>query len=192
MNTFSSLFKNKALLIKGVGALVILAIVIAIGFVAQANGYLQDLAAQGGYISVFVLALLNGFNIFVPFVTTSFVPTWTAAGLSFPILIVLITIGMTLADSISFLFGKLGRAVLSHAQGRVLNRLSAWRDRNTKWPLVATFFWVSFIPFPNEVIAIPMGLLKYKARHFIPVMFVGNICFNVLTAIGFLNIVAFL
>jgi len=184
--------RNFPVLIKGVGAVLVLSVVIAIGFLAQSNGYLQELAARGGYMSVFILALVNGFNVFVPFVTTSFVPTWTAAGLSFPILIFLITAGMTIADSIAFTLGRFGRAVLSQSQGKVLTRLSAWRDKNTKWPLVATFFWVSFVPFPNEVIAIPMGLLKYKARHFIPVMFAGNICFNVLTAFGFLNIIAFL
>lgn len=184
--------KEQSMIAKGIGAVFILATVIYVGFLAQTNGYLQELAAQGGYVSVFLLALVNGFNVFVPFVTTSFVPTWTAAGLSFPVLILLITIGMTIADSISFFFGRLGRAVLSYSQGSVLARLSAWREKNTKWPLVATFFWVSFVPFPNEVIAIPMGLLKYRAIHVLPIMFAGNICFNVLTAIGFLNVVKFL
>ena len=181
-------FKKKInyykLLIKPLLAVIVFGLILWLGYLAQSSSVLQDLASGGGYLGVFFFAFLNGFNVFVPVLTTSFLPVWTAAGLNSIILIILISLAMTLADSVAFFIAKLGGNVTTPKEKSLLHRLTKLKEKFEATPLIVLLLWSIFAPLPNEVILIPMGILGYKAKHIVPIVLLGNFIFNTITGLG--------
>ena len=174
--------------IKPILAVLVFALVLWLGFKAQSSPALQELASSGGYPGVFLFAFINGFNAFVPVLTTSFLPVWEASGLEPSIMIILISLAMTMADSVAFFIAKWGSLSVKPKERGLLHRLKKLRKKFDATPLIALFFWSIFAPLPNEVILIPMGIMNYKPIHILPIVLVGNFIFNTLTALGIASI----
>ena len=146
------------------------------------------LLAAGGYFGVFVFSFINGCIIFVPIVTASFVPALVASGLEVLPLILIITLGMTLADSVAFFLGRLGRAQVLASNGRLASFLATAGAKHSWLPLVVVALWAAFVPLANEVILFPVGLLGYRAHQVIPMLVLGSLTLNTLFSLGFLGI----
>lgn len=175
-------------IIKPLLALLVFALMLYLGYLAQSSALLQNLAASGGYVGVFFFAFLNGFNVFVPVLSTSFLPVWTASGLNSVVIIALITIAMTMADSVAFFIAKLSGDLTEPKSSGLLHRLTKLKERYDSTPLIVLFIWSIFAPLPNEVILIPLGILGYKTRSIMPIILIGNLAFNTLTALGITNL----
>lgn len=160
-----------------------------LGSVAAQNEAVKGLILQGGYLGVFLFSIINGFNVIVPMVTPSFVPALSASGLNPVILILVMTAGMTIADSAAYVLGRLGRAHIGGAE-RVARTLAQAEERRHSLPLFILFLWAAVVPFPTEVVAVPIGLLGYRAHLVLPVIAAGTLVFNALVGLGFVNVVS--
>lgn len=157
--------------------------------------FVEPLIVSYGYVGVFLVSIVSGFNLIVPVPAITFLPLFTEAGLSSVLIVLVIACGVTLADSISFYVGRLGRGVVAEASksaGKVVQRLSRIREAYPRAPLAILFCFASFAPLPNEVLALPLGVLGYRARVIIPILFSGNLLFNTLAATGVLALFRFL
>lgn len=178
----------------GVGLLVAVAVFFSTRIADSQT--IQALVSGFGYGGVFALAAASGFNILFPIPAISFIELFLAAGFSFAPLIVVISLGMSIGDSIGFLLGKVGAHIAEHVDKKthpriqqLLNWLHAKQKQYRTLPYIILFFYVAFAPIPNEGLVIPMAFAGYKFRYMLPVIVAGNILFNITVATGILSLV---
>ena len=167
----------------------IVALALYLAKLATESEVLREIVASYGYIGIFVISVISGFNLFVPIPAISFLPLFIESGLSFWPTIFLITLGMSVADIIAFMLARAGRHIAAQSFGeRAFATLYKLRDKHYKYPLVFLFFFAAVAPLPNEVILVPLAFMGYSFRHLLPVVFAGNLIFNILFAKGLLKI----
>lgn len=178
---------------KAVLQIIVVAAIVAaalwVGRFAQESDLIKDLVSRYGYGGIFLISVISGFNLAVPIPPVSFLPLFLVSGLNFWLIILIITAGITVADSVAYLLGKTGRLLLlSSTENSFLNRLERLRSHYYWAPLLALFLFVALVPLPNEVIVIPLAFLGYQLTRLLPLLFVGNVIFNTLSALGIINL----
>ena len=159
-----------------------------LSYTAIENELIQELVLKYGYGGVFLTSLFSGFNIIAPIPIISFLPLFIVSGLNLWIIIFTIAVGLTLADSFSYFIGKIGQQLISPPMQKTVRRLEKIRERYNWLPIAILFLFASFVPFPNEIIVIPMVFLGYRITHLLPSLFLGNVIFNSLSAFGIINL----
>ncbi|QQG45782.1 MAG: VTT domain-containing protein [Candidatus Niyogibacteria bacterium] len=170
------------------GALIL--IIIAVFYLAQIareNGMVRELVADYGYFGIFAVAVLSGFNLAVPVPAVAFLPLFIGAGLNFWITIILITVGVTLADSFTYIVGRLGREIIDDKRKAIV-ALERVGERHKWAPMILLFLFSSIVPLPNEILVMPLGFLNYKFKRIWPVILTGNFAFNALYSTGVINL----
>jgi len=156
---------------------------------ARESEFVRSFAENHGYLGVFVISIISGFNLAVPIPAVAFIPLFLESGLEFWVVIGVISVGVTLADSLAYFAGRVGKEIVAHSfEDKILIKLGNIRERYPHAPMFILFFFASFVPIPNEVLVIPLGFLGYRLVKIIPVVFAGNLVFNGLYAAGLINI----
>lgn len=156
---------------------------------AKESEFVRNFVQSYGYFGVFVISIISGFNLAVPIPAVAFLPLFIEFGMDFWTTIILIAIGVTLADSLAYFVGRVGKEIVVHSfEEKILIKLGNIRERYPRAPMFILFFFASLVPFPNEVLVVPLGFLGYRPLKVIPVVFVGNLAFNALYAAGLINI----
>ena len=184
---------NLAPEIKFLVSLALLVAILAFAFwlsvAASDNQYVQEIITRYGYFGIFAAAVVSGFNLVVPIPAVSFIPALIESGLNFWTTILILSLGMTIADVAAYILGRAGRGGFSHALNqKVMQRLNKLRDKHQYLPLGIIFLFASIVPFPNEIIVVPLGFLRYRMTYLIGAVFLGNIIFNTLYSKGFLEL----
>jgi membrane protein YqaA with SNARE-associated domain len=181
------------LVLQGAGLLAVLTAAWWLARLAHDSEAVKQAVAMYGYIGVFLVAFVSGLNLVVPIPATAFIPLFLEAGLVFSVSVMVMSAGMTVADGIAYAFGFLGRTAYATVQGngKAIRRLEAIRRRHRHGPLLALLAFASFVPLPNEVMVIPLGVLGYRPTYILPIVFVGNIIFNTLYASGIVRLFQF-
>ena len=154
---------------------------------AGESEYIRQLVLDYGYIGIFFLSFISGFNLAIPVPAVAFLPLFVASGLNFWISIFLISVGITIADALGFLIGKFSRHIVLE-DNKTVQRLEKIKERYQFAPHIVLFLFASFAPFPNEILVIPMAFLGYRMRILLPIVFFGNLIFNILYATGISSI----
>lgn len=156
---------------------------------AKGNEAIRAVVASYGYVGIFVVSVISGFNLVVPIPAISFLPLFLQSGLDFWPTILIITIGMTLADTVAYLLGDLGRKFMPTNLSKKLERYIKIIHEKYNWaPLVLLFFFAAVVPLPNELLLLPFAFLNYRLIHIFPVVFAGNLVLNILYSQGIINI----
>jgi membrane protein YqaA with SNARE-associated domain len=156
---------------------------------AQSSSLLRSIVASYGYVGIFAISVVSGFNLAVPIPAISFLPLFLASGLSLWGSVTVIAIGTALADAISYLIGSAGKSAAKAKQSKIGERILRLRDSHPVFPLLLLFVFAAFVPFPNEVVIIPLGFAGYRLRYILPISIMGNFIFNALIALGTLDII---
>lgn len=157
--------------------------------IASGNEVIQEIVLAYGYIGIFIVALISGFNLVVPIPAVSFLPLFIESGLSFWLTIFIIALGMTAADTLCYFFVRVGKVLASKSLGeKVFEKFHNLREKYYHYPLVILFVFASIVPLPNELLLIPAVILGYSFIQLIPIVLVGNFIFNLMFAKGLLNI----
>ena len=184
--------KKKALfvtILQGISVLLLIIGAFYLARLAADSTLIQSIIQQFGYLGLFLIATISGFNLIVPVPAIALLPVFIESGLSPVITVVLIAIGMTLGDFLGFLIGDTGRKILeSAASSKTVRTLKKLQEKNPRFPLIALLIWASAAPLPNEVIVIPIAFLGYRLRYVMPIVLVGNTIFNFLVAYGILSV----
>lgn len=148
---------------------------------------LRDIITEYSYPGVIAAAFFTGIAGFpIPIIT--FTPLFTELGLDIILVVISIVVGLTLGDLVTYGLGVAGRKLSRESDGKVLARLEKYAARHRALPLWALFLWASFVPIPNEVLLLPLGLLGYRLIHVLPPLILGNILLNSLVASGVVGI----
>jgi membrane protein YqaA with SNARE-associated domain len=149
---------------------------------------IQEIILRFGYIGIFFVAVVSGFNVVVPLPAISFLPALTEAGLGFWTSIIVITLGMTFGDGLGYLLGYLGRTVSDIEETKIFRKLREIKQKREWLPIVFLAAYAAVGPLPNEVAVIPLAIMGYKFRYIFPAVFIGNLIFNILAAYGLTNL----
>lgn len=177
--------------------IIFLFLVIAMAFwvsgIVKDSDFVSELIRKFGYGGVFLIAVVSGFNLAIPVPAITFMPIFIASGLDAFVVIVIMATGMTFADLIGFLLGKSGRSIaMSSFERNVLNKFEKIKDKLNWSPSLMLFLFASLVPFPNEIIVVPMAFLGYGLIYILLPVFFGNIIFNSIYAIGVVNLFKFI
>ncbi len=179
----------------GLQALVVMAIVLLafkLASMASESEAIISIITSYGYIGILFLSIISGFNLAVPIPIVTFVPLFIESGLSMTLTVLIISIGMTIGDMFGFLLGKLGRNATNVETVKFFRKVEKLGERHYLLPIVAMFFYASIMPFPNEVLVIPLAFLGYKVRHVFIAVLLGNMIFNTLVGFGLTELFIFL
>ncbi|HTM67723.1 MAG TPA: VTT domain-containing protein [Candidatus Binatia bacterium] len=153
-----------------------------LGRIALRNDVVGELVHRFGYVGLFFVSLVAGFNVVVPIPAVAFIPLYLAAGMAFWPMTLVMVAGETIADLLSVWLGRTGRELDNVRHARTVKRLERFRKKHFWAPLGLMFAFASAAPFPNEVLAIPLGIMGYRVWQVAIPIFCGNLVFTAVTA----------
>lgn len=140
-------------------------------------GWMGNLVATYGYIGAFVISLFGNFTIFFP---VPFVITIYAFGATLnPLLLgVVCGAGSMVGEFSAYLIGRGGRKVIEDRYG---HRLEVAKRLIQDYG-AAIIFLFALLPLPDDLILIPMGMLRYSLRKAMMAMLLGKVLMCVTVA----------
>lgn len=173
---------------------VIVAVLVASFFLTQyvsSDEASQKLIQEFGYLAVLVISFIAGLNLFLPVPAATFVPIFTAGGMSLPIIIILLIIGTIVSDLLSFAIGHYGKNVATSHYPKIQNWLTKQFSKHKKYLSYYIFVFAAFVPLPDEIYLIPMAIIGIRLREIILPLLLGTIVYQTLAAYGIDNIVKY-
>lgn len=169
-----------------------IAIIIAGSFALSSHvasdSYAQSLVESYGSLSVFILSFVAGLNLFLPVPAATFVPIFTAGGMSLSSIIILLIAGTMTANLLAFAIGHYGYALTRTQHSQLKEKVLTFYREHKEYLPYFIFCFTAFIPLPDEVFLIPLALIGVKLRTIIIPLFLGTIVYQTLAALGFDNI----
>ena len=148
--------------------------------------WMENLSLQYGYFGIFLISLIGALSIFfpVPYTVVIFTLGGLKTGESWvfePAWIALAAgIGSAIGEFSGYLLGFGGRKAISERYKKKMEFLMRVFDRFG--PIVIFFF--ALTPLPDDLLFIPLGVMRYSLiRAFIPA-FAGKVCMNFIVAYG--------
>ena len=141
--------------------------------------WMRDLSIQYGYFGIFLISLFGAMSIFFP-IPYTVVIFWIGALKVFdPIWIAVAAgIGSTIGEFSGYLIGFGGRKVISQKYKKKMDFLM----RLFKKYGSALIFVFSLTPLPDDLLFIPLGVMRYSMiRAFIPAL-IGKFVMNLIIA----------
>jgi membrane protein YqaA with SNARE-associated domain len=138
---------------------------------------MADLVTQYGYLGAFLISIFGNFTIFFP---VPFTITIYAFGATLnPLLLGLVCgIGSTVGEFSAYLIGVGGRRVI---EGRYEERLESAKRLIQRYG-AAIIFLFALLPLPDDVILIPLGVLRYDLRKALIAAFLGKVAMCTIVA----------
>jgi membrane protein DedA with SNARE-associated domain len=145
---------------------------------------MQALAIQYGYFGILLISFIGAISIFIPIPYTVVIFTLgglkSGGGWAFdPLLIALAAgIGSSIGEFSGYLLGLGGRKAIGEKYKKRMNLLV--RIFN-KYGAVVIFLF-ALTPLPDDLLFIPLGVMRYSIiKTFIPAL-IGKICMNFIVA----------
>ena len=122
-----------------------------------------------GYAGAFVISIFGNFTVFFP---VPYVLTIYAFGATLnPVLLGLVCgAGSTVGEFSAYLIGRGGRRVIDERYGERLETAKLLVQRYG----MAIIFLFAVLPLPDDLILIPLGMLRYSLKKAMTAMFIGK------------------
>lgn len=139
--------------------------------------WMQEFSMQYGYFGVFLMSLLGSTSIFLPIPYTVILFTIGSTKNLNPLFVALSScLGSAIGEFSGYILGLGGRKVLSDERKRKMEFLVKIIGRIG--PIVIFLF--SFTPLPDDLLFIPLGVMRYNFfKAFIPA-FLGKLCMSMM------------
>ena len=132
------------------------------------NTRLENFARVHGYWGAFFISLVGAASLFIVIPYVGFVFLLATAGLNIWWLSLLAGLGAALGEIISYLVGYAGGRLTDKHHGEKYEKIHRWiRGHPRLTPLIIFVFGLT--PLPDDLIFIPLGLVRYHfLKAFIP------------------------
>jgi membrane protein YqaA with SNARE-associated domain len=140
--------------------------------------WMNDLVTNYGYLGAFFISTFGNFTVFFP---VPFVITIYAFGATLnPLLLGLVCgLGSTLGEFSAYLIGRGGRKVLDERFGKQLETAKKLVQKYG----VTIIFLFALLPLPDDLILIPLGMLRFDLKKAMAAIFAGK--FLMCTAVAY-------
>jgi membrane protein YqaA with SNARE-associated domain len=140
-------------------------------------GWMGALVQRYGYAGAFLISIFGNFTIFfpVPFTITIYV---FGATLDPLILGLVCGFGSALGEFSAYLVGMGGRHVIDERYG---NRLESAKLLVQRYGMLVIFLF-ALLPLPDDLILVPMGMLRYDIRKALLAASLGKVAMCLIVA----------
>lgn len=151
----------------------------------------RELIQDYGYFGIVLVSFVAGLNFILPIPAATFVPIFTAGGISLPEIILFLIIGTMAANLLSYYIGRYGGTVAESHYPKLQKKLLSLYRNQSRWLPYFVFGFAAFIPLPDEVYLIPLGIIGVKLKQFIIPLILGTATYQTLAALGVDNLFRF-
>lgn len=139
---------------------------------------MSSLVATYGYAGAFMISLFGNFTVFFP---VPFAITIYAFGATLnPLLLGFVCgVGSTIGEFSAYIIGRGGRRVIDKSYGKQLETAKLLVQKYG----MSIIFLFAITPLPDDLILIPLGMLRYNLKKALVAMFAGK--FLMCTAIAY-------
>ena len=154
-------------------------------YILSPEGLVHALGIRNSYIILFLVSLLGGTSLFLPFPYYLFTISFGAAGLNPLLLGIIAGTGVLIGDLTSYFIAYEARSIAPKKYTKIIKRIYDWSEKKNPYifPILA-FLYASFIPLPDDIIMVPTGLMRYPLIRVIVPLTLGKIVFNTLLALS--------
>jgi membrane protein DedA with SNARE-associated domain len=132
--------------------------------------WMTQLVSTYGYFGAFIISLFGNFTVFFP---VPFAITIYAFGATLnPLALGLVCgFGSTIGEFSAYIIGRGGRRIIENSYGK---RLDTAKLLIQRYGMMIIFIF-AVLPLPDDLILIPMGMLRYSLKKAIIAMLIGKI-----------------
>ena len=132
--------------------------------------WMGGLVQSYGYAGAFLISVFGNLTIFFP---VPFTITIYAFGATLnPLLLGIVSgLGSTIGEFSAYLVGRGGRKLIEDRYGR---RLESAKMLVQRYGMLVIFIFAA-LPLPDDLILIPLGMLKYDLRKALAAAFLGKV-----------------
>lgn len=143
------------------------------------NEWMQNFATQYGYLGIFFISLLGSMSVFVPIPYTIIIFTMGGLLRFEPLWIAIVAgLGSSVGEFSGYLIGASGRKAFSEKNRKKIDFLMKLFNKFGS----AAIFLFALTPLPDDLLFIPLGVMRYSPiRAFIPA-FLGKFLSNLIIA----------
>lgn len=139
-----------------------------IGVPVSLTEWLLQLAVQFSYLGVFLVSLLGAMSIVVPIPYTLVIFWLGQAGWDPIMLMISGGVGSAIGELAGYLLGYYGRRLVSEERQKKMDYLLKVLGKYSP----AAIFLFALTPLPDDLLFIPLGMLRYNVvKAFIPALF---------------------
>ncbi len=142
------------------------------------------IGVENSYVLLLFLALLGGTSILFPFPYYLFTLSFGAAGLNPFFLGLSAGVGTLVGDSTSYYLGYRGSDIAPPRALMHFKKVHDWAEKRHPALLPFLAFIYAISPFPDDLLMVPAGLVKYPLWRLIIGVGPGKIIFNTLVALS--------
>jgi len=152
--------------------------------IQQLSKWMESLAIQYGYFGIFLISFIGALSIIFPIPYTVII--FTIGGLKVgdawvfePLLIAVAAgFGSAIGEFSGYLLGVSGRKIISDKYKKKMDFLMRVFNKYG----TITVFLFALTPLPDDLLFIPMGIMRYSViKAFIPAL-IGKFCMNLIVA----------
>ena len=140
-------------------------------------GWMEGFVRAYGYLGAFLISIFGNFTILFPVPYTLTIYAFGAV-LNPPLLGLVCGLGATIGEFSAYLIGLGGRRLLGESHQR---RLESARRLVERYGALVIFLF-AYLPLPDDLILIPLGMLRYDLRKALLAAFLGKVAMCVTIA----------
>jgi len=135
-------------------------------------GWMEGFVSSYGYAGAFLISIFGNFTIFLPVPFAIVIYAFGANPSISPLLLGLVCgLGATVGEFTAYLIGRGGRELIDERYGRRLEGAKALVQR---YGMLVIFLFAA-LPLPDDLILIPLGMLRYSLRKALAAAFLGKV-----------------
>lgn len=138
---------------------------------------------ENSYLLIFVLALIGGLSTFSGVPYHVFLVGLALGGLNPYILGLVTATGVMLGDTTSYFLGYYGRVLITPGIESSLEKILHLEEKHPALLPIIFLIYGSALPFSNDIVTIPSGLIRYPFFKVMIPLAIGNLIFNTLLAL---------
>ena len=147
--------------------------------ILQQLDWMEQLAYSYGYLGVFLISLIGALSIVFPIPYT--VVIYMLGSFLDPFLIAISGgFGFAVGELIGYVLGYFGRIIISEEKRRKMDYMLKIFDR---YGPIAVFLF-SLTPLPDDLLIIPLGIMRYNPIKFFIVCVMGKTLMCLIVALG--------
>jgi membrane protein YqaA with SNARE-associated domain len=138
---------------------------------------IEYLGIRSTYGVVFLLSVLTGGSSFTAGALYSVIIALAQGGLSIIGLSIVSGIGSMAGDSLYYVLGNKSHEALSKKYKKRLIHVEQFLEKYPGFTPLIVFCYAAFIPMPNDIMTISLGLSNYSYKKMVLPLFLGNIVY---------------
>jgi len=146
----------------------------------------NKIGVHNAYILLFIVSFFGGFSAGGSISFISLLITFTLGGMN-PIYLGLVAgTSLAIGDMIMFFVGSKGRELIKGKWDKRINKVAKVFEKR-KWlkkltPIIA-YFYIGFVPLPNDILILFLAAIKYPAKRMNGVIILGDLTFALMITI---------